>query len=226
MGNGNARAQGALDGLTARMIDAMESNPGAWTKPWQTAAPANGVTGRRYGGTNILLLGLTAGAHGYESNRWATFKQWRDAGCSVRKGERSSVVVFYELLTVREEGAEGPTATKRVPLLRYSSVFAAEQVDGAHAARLQAPTEVFNADERADDFFARVGATIRHGGDSAHYDKHVDAITLPSQRMFESSAAYYSTVAHEHVHWTGGRHGSTGSATGGSETPITHVRSW
>lgn len=204
MRNSNARAQEALNALTAKMIDAMESEPGEWTQPWRGALPANGVTGRRYSGTNILLLGLTAGERGYESNRWATFKQWRDAGCSVRKGERSSVVVFYKSLTVPDDDSDDPTATKRVPLLRYNSVFAAEQVDGEHAARLRAPGEAFDADESAETFFANVGAIVRHGGDAAHYSKQNDAITLPPRATFESSAAYYSTAAHEHVHWTGG----------------------
>lgn len=204
MGNGNARAQEALDALTARIIDAMESGPGAWTQPWRGALPANGVTGRRYSGSNILLLGLTAGERGFESNRWATFKQWRDAGCRVRKGERSSVVVFYKSLTVHDRDSDDPAATKRVPLLRYSSVFAAEQVDGEHASLLRAPVTAFDADERAERFFPDVGAIVRRGGDSAHYDKRSDVITLPPRAAFESSAGYYSTVAHEHVHWTGG----------------------
>lgn len=50
MGNSNARAQEALDSLTARIIEAMESEPGSWSQPWRGALPANGVTGRRYNG--------------------------------------------------------------------------------------------------------------------------------------------------------------------------------
>ena len=200
----NDRAQEALDSLTAKLIDAMESDPGSWTQPWRGTLPANGVTGRRYSGSNILLLGLTAGERGYESSRWATFKQWKDAGCSVRKGERSSVVVFYKSLRVPDETSDDPDATKSIPLLRYSSVFAAEQVEGEHAARLCAPAETFDADERAERFFAEVGADVRNGGDSAHYSKTTDAITLPPRSAFESAAGYYSVVAHEHVHWTGG----------------------
>ena len=202
--NRSDRAQQALDALTAKLIDAMESDPGSWTQPWRGTLPANGVTGRRYSGSNILLLGLTAGERGYESNRWATFKQWKDAGCSVRKGERSSVVVLYKTLRVPDETSDDPDATRRIPLLRYSSVFAAEQVEGEHAARLCAPAEAFDADERAERFFAEVGAVVRHGGDSAHYSKQTDAITLPPRSAFESSDAYYSVVGHEFAHWTGG----------------------
>jgi antirestriction protein ArdC len=202
--NRNDRAQEALDSLTAKLIDAMETDPGAWTQPWRGTLPANGVTGRRYNGSNILLLGLIAGERGYASSRWATYKQWSDAGCHVRKGEKSSVVVFYKNLQVPDPTVEDPEATKRIPLLRYSSVFAAEQVEGEHAAKLCAPVPAFDADERAERFFADVGAVVRHGGDSAYFSKQSDAITLPPRSAFEAPAAYYSVVAHEHIHWTGG----------------------
>jgi antirestriction protein ArdC len=200
----NDRAQIALDFLVTKLIDAMESDPGSWTQPWRRALPANAVTGRRYSGSNILLLGWTAGEHGYASSRWATYKQWAEAGCHVRKGEKSSVVVFYKSLEIPDPSAQDPEATKRIPLLRYSSVFAAEQVEGEHAAKLCAPAPAFDADEQAERFFADVGAVVRHGGDSAYYSKQTDAITLPPRAAFDSSGAYYSVVAHEHTHWTGG----------------------
>lgn len=200
----NDRAQVALDSLVAKLIDAMESDPGSWTQPWRRALPANAVTGRRYSGSNILLLGWTAGEQDYASSRWATYKQWAEAGCHVRKGEKSSVVVFYKSLEIPDPSAQDPEATKRIPLLRYSSVFAAEQVEGEHAAKLCAPAQAFDAEEHAERFFADVGAVVRHGGDSAYYSKQTDAITLPPRGAFDSSGAYYSVVAHEHTHWTGG----------------------
>ena len=199
----NARAAEALDALTAKLIDAMEGDPGQWTKPWTAGAlPANATTGRRYNGTNVLLLSLTAGEREYTSNRWATFKQWKDAGSMVRKGERSSVIVFYKRITVQDES--DPDKTKSIPLLRYSSVFAAEQVDGEHAERMRTPAGPGpDPDERAEAWFAAIGAEVRHGGDSAHWTPGSDVITLPPRETFTSAEGFYSTLAHEHAHWTG-----------------------
>ena len=230
----NERASEALEALTAKLIDAMEGDPGRWTKPWTAGAlPANGVTGRRYNGTNVLLLSLTAGERGYASNRWATFNQWKGAGCSVRKGERSSVIVFYKTLRVPDETSSDPDATKRIPMLRYSSVFAAEQVDGEHAERVRAPAGPGpDPDERADAWFAAIGAEVRYGGDSAHWTPGSDVITLPPREVFTSADGYYSTVAHEYAHWTGhasrldrDRHRTFGDATYAREELIAELGS-
>lgn len=205
---GADRAREALDQLVGQVIAAMESGPGEWTRPWSgLTLPANGTTGRRYSGANILGLTRRASDRGYGSNRWATFQQWREAGCSVRKGERSAVVVFFRPIEVRDDTSDDPTATKRVPMLRYSSVFAAEQVDGDLAEQLRAPRAGGPAaDARADAWFAAVGAELRTGIASAHYSRVGDTIVLPPRTSFRDAAGWYSTVAHEHVHWAGAPH--------------------
>lgn len=196
------RGKEALESLVTQVIEAMENNPSEWTKPWRGTLPTNAVTGRRYHGTNVLLLGLEAAERGFSSGRWATYKQWQSAGCSVRRGESSSVVVFFKQIYVDDKN--DPTKKVRIPLLRYSSVFAAEQVDGEHAESLLNVTSTIDADDQAEAFFANVGATVVHGGDSAHFSPSTDVVTLPPQGAFESTESYYSTMAHEFTHWTGG----------------------
>lgn len=213
--NGPDRAREALDALTGQLIDAMEQDPGGWTRPWSAAGlPANGTTGRRYHGTNVMLLSGRAVEHGWTSNRWGTYRQWQGAGCQVRKGERSSVVVFYKTLRVpaepgdtrfRDDSADG-APTKRIPLLRYSSVFAAEQVDGDLAERLRAPGVGPDPDGRAEAFLAGTGAAIGYGGDEAFYRPSTDTVTLPPRHTFATSEGFYSTALHELTHWTGAAH--------------------
>ena len=41
------------------------------------------------------------------------------------------------------------------------------------------------------------------GGDRACYVPALDEIHLPALAQFDNAAAYYSTAAHEHMHWTG-----------------------
>jgi antirestriction protein ArdC len=83
-------------------------------------------------------------------------------------------------------------------------VFAAEQVDGVAPARnatdaVDEPCRV----ESAERYFEHVAASIVHGGDVACYVPATDVIRLPEFTRFEQPADFYSTAAHEHVHWTG-----------------------
>lgn len=55
----------------------------------------NALSGRLYHGINIPLLWHSAERQGYESDRWLTFTQIHNAGGSIRKGEKSTLAVFY-----------------------------------------------------------------------------------------------------------------------------------
>src|SRR5439155_9518281 len=44
---------------------------------------------------------------------------------------------------------------------------------------------------------------VRHGGNRAYYSPSSDHIQMPPFQAFTEGPAYYSTLAHEHTHWTG-----------------------
>jgi antirestriction protein ArdC len=56
--------------------------------------------------------------------------------------------------------------------------------------------------ERAEAWFHSVGADLRHGGNRAYYTPADDRIQMPPFGTFVENIAYYSTLAHEHTHWT------------------------
>src|SRR5258708_37472366 len=56
--------------------------------------------------------------------------------------------------------------------------------------------------EQADVFFKNVGAAVRHGGNQAYYAPFSDHIQMPPFQAFREAVSYYSTMAHEHTHWT------------------------
>ena len=85
--------------ITDSIIAALETaNPGDWQCPWNRASglPTNAISKKHYRGINILGLWCAAQAAGYGDSRWATYRQWAEAGAQVRKGERSSLIVFYK----------------------------------------------------------------------------------------------------------------------------------
>ncbi len=79
--------------------------------------PQNLVSRRPYRGVNVFLLHAMA----YQSPYWLTFKQAQEMGGNVRRGEHACPVVFRKWLDVDDRSE--PTGKRRVPMLRYYSVF-------------------------------------------------------------------------------------------------------
>ncbi len=71
-----------------------------WMKPWDAAHAAGPVSkplrhnGQPYSGINILMLWASAMERGYSAPIWMTFRQARDLGAHVRKGEKGALVVY------------------------------------------------------------------------------------------------------------------------------------
>ena len=68
-----------------------------WQKPWKPGderLPKNIQTDKPYRGGNSIYLSVTQTAKGYSDNRWATYKQVKDMGGQVRKGEKATHVLF------------------------------------------------------------------------------------------------------------------------------------
>ncbi|MGZ6423187.1 MAG: zincin-like metallopeptidase domain-containing protein [Bdellovibrionota bacterium] len=59
--------------------------------------------------------------------------------------------------------------------------------------------------DRAEKFFAALGATIRHGGNRAFYSIAADVIQMPPFESFQDADSYYATLAHECTHWAGSK---------------------
>jgi antirestriction protein ArdC len=51
--------------------------------------------------------------------------------------------------------------------------------------------------------FRNTGSIVKHGGNRACYVTEPDFIMMPEFRRFVGPAEYYSTLGHEHTHWTG-----------------------
>jgi len=196
--------------VTSQIVNAIEAGVGSWRMPWHRSgrfafSPINVTSKKPYRGINTVCLWAAAESKGYESGEWGTYKQWQDRGAQVRKGEKSTTVVFWKFANGTEENQDGdddqPTTSSRLLFTRGYSVFNAAQVDGYSPAS----TPDVPAIERiaaADAFFTAIGAEVRHGGNRAFYAPASDHIQMPRFQAFEENVAYYSTVAHEHTHWT------------------------
>src|SRR5437773_7211177 len=82
--------------VTAQIINAVEQGAGTWRMPWHTSgrfafSPINVTSKKPYRGINTVCLWAAAQAKGYVSDN-----QWQDRGAQVRKGEKSTLVVFWK----------------------------------------------------------------------------------------------------------------------------------
>ena len=98
-----------------------------------------------------------------------------------------------------------------VRILKHSTVFNADQVDGFEAApTVERPTEV-ELIATADAFVANTGAAIRDGGTRAYYQPAGDFIGMPPRDLFQATKTsgategYYGTLLHELTHYAGFR---------------------
>jgi len=199
--------------ITDKIIAELEAGTVPWVRPWSGEAdpcPRNALTQRPYRGINTVLLGMESHCRGYASNQWLTFKQAQRLGGHVRKGERASTIIYYEMRVMEKEDAEpvadGQEPEKRfMPLIKLFAVFNVAQVEALPADYREAPAidPDWDACATAEQIIEGSGAVIRHQGFQAFYSPPNDLIYLPGKGTFAEPAAYYGTALHELCHWTG-----------------------
>ena len=200
--------------VTNDIIARLEGGTDGWTKPWfdigTSGNPRSLSSGKPYRGINWIILTMAQQDKGYTSNQWGTFKQWLTLGTDdnpvcVRKGERATPVFLWKPQTKpgKEMVARDPNAKPYLLALTFN-VFNRDQVDGLPAE--VAPSKVLNEHDRwdqADAYFRTIGADVREDGDRAYYAPAADYIAVPKLGQFSNPDHFYTTMAHEHAHWTG-----------------------
>ena len=201
--------------ITNQLIASIEADPVAPSMPWRRSSaplfmPVNALTQKPYNGINVVNLWVAAELLGHGSPVWATYKQWSELGAQVRKGEKSSLVIFYrEYDAAPDPDVEDDDGKRRVA--RSSCVFNAAQVDGY--AMPDAPVSLGTVEriEAVDRFVRATAAMVEHGGERAFYRPSTDHIQMPDAGLFcgtetmSRSEAYYAVLVHELTHWTGAK---------------------
>jgi antirestriction protein ArdC len=204
-----ASSQSPAQRITEAIIEKLEQGTKPWIKPWrgQPVSRPLRACGTPYRGMNIFWLWLMADAAGYTSPYWMTYRQCQKLGGQVRKGEKSTIAIFYKTYEKEAEGAAGDTDTETRRVLKAFAVFNADQCDDLPATYYPEPAigliEPVGREKRLDGFFANIGASLRHQGCEAYYEPLADRITMPPSELFDAYEHYYATLAHELSHWTG-----------------------
>lgn len=198
--------------VTDRIMELLEQGTVPWRQPIRSsggagAFPTNLASERAYRGINVFLLAVTAWAEGYESPYWLTFRQAKEKGGHVRKGEKGSLVIFWKQYATQDRES-GKDIT--VPVLRYYTVFNAQQCEGVEAPSLTTPEadageQVFSPIEAAAAIVAGFtgGPRVEHQGGRAFYRPSEDLVRIAEPGRFVNAESYYTTLFHELVHSTG-----------------------
>ncbi len=160
---------------------------------------------------------MTQTAKGYSDNRWATYKQIKDMGGQVRKGEKATHVLFYKFddeTPKAQDQPDRPTTEgkaerehTRPPMVRCYAVFNVAQADGLKLERKGDDREhepEWKAHQTAERVIQESGIHVSHvRGDRAFYNLQSDTVTLPEREQFATANGYYQTALHELGHATG-----------------------
>lgn len=194
--------------ITAQLIELIEDAQVSgidWTMPFRSiaGAPHNPITGKKYRGFNAFWL-MMMGQHTV-----AGYNQWLEAGWQVQKGSKSIQITMPLIRKDKETGESTMYG------FRGGRVFSSSDVLNIETGQPWVDPKLPEVDltervERADKYLSNLGATVTHtGGGKACYTPSTDSITMPHRELFsatETSTAtenYYSTLCHEHAHWTG-----------------------
>lgn len=197
--------------ITNAIIADLEKGVRTWVKPWDggNSIPCRPlrITGEPYRGINVMLLWSAAHQNGYRGGYWVTYQQAIHQGGHIRKGEKSTTVVFSGTLTRTEQDDKGEVQEKIIPFLKAYSVFNIDQTDGL-SEKYQAPAAIPAVprnnlrNEQVDRFVSNTKADVRYGGDRAYYSPLEDRIQMPSLERFKDSDAFYAVLLHELTHFT------------------------
>ena len=91
------------------LLAAIDQGTCPWHNPCLTLPIANASSGYSYRGINRFNLALATMAHGYRSPYWLSLKQANDFGGRVKKGSRSTIIVFRKLFDRNREAVDSET---------------------------------------------------------------------------------------------------------------------
>jgi len=178
-----------------------------WKRPWDAPMPQN-IRGNEYRGINQILLGIAP----FKSPFWLTYRQATERGGYIRKGERSSIAVFWKLTEIEDKDPSNESKVKTVPYVRIYKVFNLEQTENVKLEpKLQKKVERLDGSAASFDPIAKAESIwdgfkgrprLEHGGSAAYYVPSSDTIHLPFRNTFQDADSYYGVLFHESGHAT------------------------
>lgn len=195
--------------MTQKIITSLENGTIPWHQPWisnmDVMKPLRS-NHQPYTGVNILFLWIAACEKSYTSNHWLTMKQANSLNARIRKGEKSTQIVYADKFDKEVVNERGEAEIKHIPFLKTYAVFNADQIEGLpdlfYVSEKHRSLNPDCRDEKLDLFVSNTKAHIKDGNDPC-YKRVSDLVEMPPFENFENAVSYYSILSHELTHWTG-----------------------
>jgi antirestriction protein ArdC len=202
--------------ITDKILEALDKGTVPWRKPWRGGSagqPKSLATRKPYSGVNVWLLTMSAQAAGYTSPYWVTYKKAQELGGQVRKGEKSTIAVFWKCYKKEKTNDAGAIVNDDYWVVKYYRLFNVDQCDNLDPNKL--PVDAVPVDEKELDFEPVTACEsivanmpkrpeITHSGERrAYYRPSKDEVHMPDKKHFENEPLYYSVLFHELGHSTG-----------------------
>ena len=157
--------------ITDQIIAAIEAGADHPQMPWHSQGsiierPVNVASQRAYRGVNTVALWAAAYCQQFTTGLWGTYRQWQEKGAQVRKGEKSSVIIFYKDVEPGEQDQSASNDDERGNrrfIARASRVFNVAQVDGFTMPAIDENADAITPCERAEQLVAASGALLVAG---------------------------------------------------------------
>jgi len=197
------------EATTRRVLDALEGGKIPWNRPWKCSLHGglafNSTTNKAYrGGMNQILLWLSAMCLGVTDPRWMGRGQAKKKGYLIKGMTNATATPIYAPVKARFLNTDGDWAY-RLKGWRIVLVWNATQVlDCPSLESLNVPeVDPTVGFDKAQRIWLDSEAILKTGGERAFYDFKKDFVGMPEAGAFDSMEAYWSTIMHELVHWTG-----------------------
>lgn len=194
--------------VTGQIIKAIEGGHVPWRRPWKDSLssmimPCNAETNKLYRGINVPILWMEGHLKGFATPLWGTQETWKRLGGTILKRQYPTEIVFYRFFKKAVKGKE-----RTIPLMRTFEVYNLDQVYGCFTlAQKWKPKPITSEDqlsfEPAEKVIKACKAKITYGGNQAAYSPTLDRIRMPAKGQFHTRVGYWTTLLHEHAHWSG-----------------------
>jgi len=202
--------------VTDIVIEHLEQGEIMWKMPWcKFGQPKNYKTGLEYSGFIRFFLNMSMYFNNYKTPYFLTFKQAKDMGGNVKKGEKGQPIVYWAGQRIAKE-VEVEKNGKKVKEKTYTetskrfpcghTVFNLDQIEGIEIPdieeKIRTETQIIASCEKIIEEMPKKPEIETHG-EEAYYSPLFDRVNMPPISRFRSNEGYYQVLFHELGHSTG-----------------------
>ena len=185
-----------FDIVRDRLIEMLDGDIIPWEKNWFSKDFQNFTSKHSYRGMNTWFCAFHNEKHGFNSSSFLSFKQTRDLGGTVKKGEHGLSIFYFKLMQKKSNPDEV------FPMWKWSTVFNIEQTNlPADLAEIPKNLDIIH-DDVIEGYSG--GPVVKYSENyNPCYNSSLDEVHMPLLTQFKDTVSAQATLFHELAHSTG-----------------------